>query len=386
MSDLPGWVARPLPGRSALEGRYARLEPLDPARHGDGLFAALMGEAAAAGHRYLFEQPMEREAFDAWLAAKAAKTDIVTHVVVDRATGRIGGRQDFMRMDPAHGVIEIGSIHWGPAIAGTQIATEALYLAADHVFSALGYRRFEWKCHNANAPSRRAARRFGFSFEGIFHQHMVAKGANRDTAWFAMLDRDWPALKAGYQAWLDQANFGADGRQKRRLGECLDVARGAEPPDYFRVNRLRRASDADYEPLVALQQSAYAWNRQVIGRTPIPLEWDYRAVLSDWECFVLDGQSGLDAALIGMARPEDYYIESLSVAPSRQRDGLGNTLLEAGEVRARQYGRRAVRLLTNMKLTRNIDWYLAKGYRIERIERHDDREIAHFLKILGEEY
>lgn len=122
-----------------------------------------------------------------------------------------------MRIDPAHGVIEIGHILWGPAIAGTSVATEALYLSASYMFDTLGYRRFEWKCNNHNEPSKRAAQRFGFTFEGIFRQHMVVKGQNRDTAWFAMTDQDWPRLKAGYEAWLRPENFDADMRQKSKL-------------------------------------------------------------------------------------------------------------------------------------------------------------------------
>ena len=122
-----------------------------------------------------------------------------------------------MRIDPVHGVIEIGSILWGPAISRTRVATEALYLFASHAFDTLGYRRFEWKCNNLNEPSKRAAERFGFTFEGVFRQHMVTKGNNRDTAWFAMIDGDWPRLKAGYEAWLRPENFDESGQQRSKL-------------------------------------------------------------------------------------------------------------------------------------------------------------------------
>jgi RimJ/RimL family protein N-acetyltransferase len=137
--------------------------------------------------------------------------------VIDKATGRAEGRQGLMRIDTANGVIEIGNILWGPDIARKRVATEALYLCADYVFDTLGYRRFEWKCNNLNEPSKRAAQRFGFAFEGIFRQHMVQKGRNRDTAWFAMTDGDWPKLKAGYEAWLAPENFDAEGQQKSKL-------------------------------------------------------------------------------------------------------------------------------------------------------------------------
>jgi RimJ/RimL family protein N-acetyltransferase len=203
-----------------LEGLYARLEPLDPIRHADGLFAALMTERAEAAHLYLFETTMSRPDFQKWIEAKAMRSDILCHVVIDKLSGKIGGRQDFMRADPNHGVIEIGSIHWGPTIAKSRVTTEALFLHADHAFSALGYRRYEWKCHNANEPSKRAARRFGFSFEGVFRQHMVHKGQNRDTAWFSIIDQEWALLKAGYQEWLAPANFDERGREKRKLADC----------------------------------------------------------------------------------------------------------------------------------------------------------------------
>lgn len=221
MSELTHWTPRPLPERRILEGRYCRLEPLDAARHGDQLFEASMAPGAEARHRYLFESPMERAAFQTWLEGRAASLDPLFFAVIDRATGRVEGRQTLMRIDPAHGVIEIGSILWGPAIARSRVATEALYLFAAHVFDALGYRRFEWKCNDRNEPSKRAALRFGFTYEGLFRQHMVAKGENRDTAWYSMIDREWPALRAGYQAWLHPDNFDSNGHQRARLETFL---------------------------------------------------------------------------------------------------------------------------------------------------------------------
>jgi len=204
----------PRPGRVVLEGRYARLEPLSLA-HAQGLMAA---SADAKSFDYLFDvPPRDLEDLRSWIGLKAKSEDPLFHAVVDRASGIAGGRQTFMRITPEHGVIEIGNILWGPPIARTRVATEALYLAAKHVFEDLGYRRFEWKCNDLNQPSKRAARRFGFAFEGVFRQHMWAKGANRDTAWFAMLDRDWPAIRAAYQRWLEPSNFDAAGRQRSAL-------------------------------------------------------------------------------------------------------------------------------------------------------------------------
>ncbi len=216
--DLAHWTGVPHPARTALDGRYARLEPLDPARHGVDLLASAQQPGGDDRFRYLFEEPPpDAAAFQPWLEGAAASADPLFFAVIDKRTGRAEGRQALMRIDPAHGVIEIGHILWGPAIARSRVATEALFLSAAHVFDALGYRRFEWKCNNLNEPSKRAAARFGFSFEGVFRQHMVQKGRNRDTAWFAMTDGDWPRLKAGYDAWLRPENFDADGQQRSGL-------------------------------------------------------------------------------------------------------------------------------------------------------------------------
>ncbi|MBP0581400.1 GNAT family N-acetyltransferase [Labrys sp. LIt4] len=216
--DLTTWKGVPRPERVVLDGRYARLEPLDPARHGADLLHSAQEPGADGRFRYLFEGvPGSADDFSAWLDKASSTADPMFFAVIDKATGKAEGRQALMRIDPVHGVIEIGSILWGPAIARTRVATEALYLFARYAFETLGYRRFEWKCHNLNEPSKRAATRFGFTFEGVFRQHMVAKGQNRDTAWFSIIDGEWPRLKAGYEAWLDPANFEADGRQKSKL-------------------------------------------------------------------------------------------------------------------------------------------------------------------------
>jgi RimJ/RimL family protein N-acetyltransferase len=216
--DLSNWRGAPRPDRMSIDGRFARLEPLDPEKHGSDLLASAEAPGAEDRFRYLFEEaPTDEATFKAWLAKVAPSDDPMFFAVIDKSTGRAEGRQALIRIDRVHGVIEIGSILWGPAIAHTRIATEALYLFARHAFDTLGYRRFEWKCNNLNEPSKRAALRFGFAYEGIFRQHMVVKGKNRDTAWFAMVDRDWPRLKAGYQRWLDPGNFDADGHQLTKL-------------------------------------------------------------------------------------------------------------------------------------------------------------------------
>jgi RimJ/RimL family protein N-acetyltransferase len=231
-TDLSRWSSRAVPARRALQGRWCRLEPLG-AEHADDLFAASTAPGADERFRYLFESAPDRPEFDAWLARVSNGDDPLFFAVVDARTGQCHGRQALMRTVPEHGVTEIGSILWGPAITRTRVATEALYLAARYVFDELGYRRLEWKCHSENAPSRRAAVRFGFTFEGVFRQHMVFKGGNRDTAWFAMLDVEWPVMRQAYDGWLDPANFDPDGVQRAPLAARVRpiVASDDQPED-----------------------------------------------------------------------------------------------------------------------------------------------------------
>jgi RimJ/RimL family protein N-acetyltransferase len=223
MVDLCGWKGAAEPQRIILDGYYARLEPFHIANHEDDLFAASTAPGAEDRFKYLFDYaPHDRDTFHGWMVKSCATVDPLYFAVIDKRTGCAGGRQALMRIVPAHGVIEIGSILWGPAIARTRVATEALYLFAEYVFERLGYRRFEWKCNALNAASRNAALRFGFRYEGIFRQHMVVKGLSRDTAWFAMTDADWPSRKAAYLAWLAPANFDDTGTQKSRLDTTHD--------------------------------------------------------------------------------------------------------------------------------------------------------------------
>ncbi len=215
----------PIPEHRPIVGRYVRLEPLAP-QHAAELFEISNHPERDRLYRYLPEERIAALADSSrWIAEKLAASDPLFFVCVDKASGRVLGRQALMRITPQHGVIEIGNILWGPAMAGSRLATESLYLMASYVFDDLGYRRFEWKCDSLNEPSRRAALRFGFRFEGIFRQHLWVKGKNRDTAWYAMLDGDWPALRAAYDRWLDPANFDAAGRQRITLA----AARGETP-------------------------------------------------------------------------------------------------------------------------------------------------------------
>jgi RimJ/RimL family protein N-acetyltransferase len=223
--SLQGWTPRPRPARLALEGRHVRLEPLDPAAHGEGLFAASTTPDAGERFRWLAEYPpAAREDFEPWLVRSSASSDPLFFAVIDRHSEKIAGRQALMRIDTSNGVAEVGNILWTGLVARRPAATEAIHLFAAHVFNDLGYRRFEWKCNARNEPSRRAAERFGFAYEGTFRNHMVIKGENRDTAWFAMTDEDWPRIEAGFKAWLSPDNFDRNGMQIKRLEELRRAA------------------------------------------------------------------------------------------------------------------------------------------------------------------
>ncbi len=223
---LPDWTRRPRPQPVTFEGRHCRVEPLDMARHGDDLVAAFRATDESSW-AYLFVGPFADEAsIRAWLTDAAASTDYVYSAIVDRGSGRAGGVCAYMRPDPGNGVVEIGSIHYSDALKRTPATTEAMYLLMRHVFDDLGYRRYEWKCNSLNTPSRRAALRLGFRFEGVFRNHLVVKGRNRDTAWFSILDSEWPALKSAYESWLAPENFDRDGRQRRPLADMIAAARG----------------------------------------------------------------------------------------------------------------------------------------------------------------
>lgn len=229
---VPDWRPPPRPGPAVMAGRYVRLERLDPARHAADLWAAWAG--ADALWDYLPYGPFhDAAACAAHVAALAAKADCVFYALCDPDTGRAGGVAAWLRIDPAAGSIEVGHICLGPTLQRTPAATEAMVLMMGWAFDA-GYRRHEWKCDALNLPSRRAAARLGMAFEGVFRQAAVVKGRNRDTAWFAVIDRDWPALRAAFDAWLAPANFDDGGRQRvalRDLTAPLAAAgEGGQPP------------------------------------------------------------------------------------------------------------------------------------------------------------
>ncbi len=203
------------PAPVVLEGRYGRLEKLHAGKHAGALWEAVQGHDEI--WTYLFHGPFpERAAFDAYIEMVAAREDPYAYAIHDRS-GRAVGFATLMEIRPAARVIEVGNILYSPLLQRTPLATEVQYLLARYAFEELNYRRYEWKCNALNAPSRRAAERFGFTYEGLFRQHMIVKGRNRDTAWYAMMDHEWPSRKSAFEAWLAPENFDANGQQKQTL-------------------------------------------------------------------------------------------------------------------------------------------------------------------------
>lgn len=211
---LRGWTPPPPPPRAPMEGRFCRLEPVDPARHAAALFAANQLDATGAMWTYLPYGPFDSvENYRTWMEASCLGSDPLFFAIVDRGSGSALGLTSFLRIEPRHGVMEVGHVVYSPRLQRTPAATEAMVLMMQRAFN-LGYRRYEWKCDTLNAPSRTAAQRLGFSFEGIFRQAVVVKGRNRDTAWYSIIDTEWPVLRSAYERWLDPANFDAAGRQR----------------------------------------------------------------------------------------------------------------------------------------------------------------------------
>lgn len=218
MPSLNNWTRRERPGQWPLTGQRVVLEPLDWTEHGDGLYAAIAAPEVREIWNYMPLGPFkDRDQFEQIFDHVGTDHGWETLVIRNGKSGSVLGMAGYMRIREDHGSAEIGCVAFSPALKRTPEATEAMYLMASHIFDELGYRRYEWKCHNDNAASHRAASRFGFAYEGVFRNDMVIKGKNRDTAWYAMTDKDWPDLKASFEAWLAPDNFDAAGQQKRKL-------------------------------------------------------------------------------------------------------------------------------------------------------------------------
>ncbi|WP_416896623.1 MAG: GNAT family N-acetyltransferase [Minwuia sp.] len=228
-APVPGWTGAEPVSRDPMQGRYCTLELMDPERHGDDLFAVFQRGDDVRDWLYLPYGPFGTHAdFDAWIGKFSGLDDPLFFAIREGAGGRTVGVASYLNIGQAMGTIEVGHIHFSPAIQRSPVATEAMYLMMRRAFES-GYRRYEWKCDSCNLRSRRAAQRFGFSWEGLFRQHYVVKGRNRDTAWFACIDGEWPALKAAYETWLEPDNFDAKGRQRQSLSELTAPIVRREP-------------------------------------------------------------------------------------------------------------------------------------------------------------
>jgi RimJ/RimL family protein N-acetyltransferase len=221
---LPHWRPPSSPARVTLAGRWCRVEPLDAQRHAAELHEANALDLEGDMWRYLAYGPFaDAAAYHAWVDEKQSLTDPLFFAIVDAASDRAVGVASWLRIDPPNGVIEVGHLAYSPRLQRTPAATEAMFLMMRQAFD-LGYRRYEWKCNASNRPSRDAATRLGFTFEGVFRQHMVYKGRNRDTAWYSIVDAEWPRLREGFTRWLDPANFADDGRQRQSLAQCREAS------------------------------------------------------------------------------------------------------------------------------------------------------------------
>lgn len=216
------WKPALFPPREDMPGRFCTLEPIDVNRHATDLFEAFAADKTGGIWTYLFAEPFDSEiAFREWMTNTCLGNDPQFHAIIDNQSSKAVGIATFMRINPEMGVIEVGNINFSPLLQRTPAATEAMFLMMQRAFNELGYRRYEWKCDNLNAPSQRAAKRLGFTYEGTFRQAIMYKGRNRDTAWFSIIDEEWPAIEAAFVAWLDKENFGADGQQIKSLGEFM---------------------------------------------------------------------------------------------------------------------------------------------------------------------
>jgi len=223
---IPNWQPVPTPPCTAMEGQYCQVEPIDADRHGRDLFEAFRSDGQERNWTYLPYGPFETEGeLQDWMAKMCFGHDPFFHAIVDSKTGKAVGVASYLRIEPTVGVIETGHIHYSPLLQRTPAATETMFLMMRRIFSELGYRRYEWKCDALNAPSRRAAERLGFRFEGIFRQATIYKGRNRDTAWYSILDEEWPDLERAFSSWLDPSNFDERGQQKISLSDFSDKRR-----------------------------------------------------------------------------------------------------------------------------------------------------------------
>ncbi|MGU7770568.1 GNAT family N-acetyltransferase [Burkholderia sp. MR1-5-21] len=357
---VPDWSARPRPQRVTLDGRYCRLEPLDADRHAADLYAAYAQAVDGRDWTYLAHGPYTDEAsYREYARGAATSPDPLHYTVIDRATGRAVGTLALMRIDPANGVIEVGSVTFSPALKRTPVSTEAQYLLMQYAFDTLGYRRYEWKCDSLNEPSRQAAARLGFRYEGTFRQAIVYKGRSRDTAWYSIVDGEWPAVAAAFDAWLSPANFDAQGAQRQSLAAIRHAQANARDA----AGRENGATGITVRPLAAADEAAWRplWQgyRRFYNTAPndavFTTTWA-RLMDPDEPMFVLGAFDASDT-LIGIVHAIYHrscwtegpycYLQDLFTAAEARGRGAGGALIEAVYAHAREAGASRVYWLTH---------------------------------------
>jgi RimJ/RimL family protein N-acetyltransferase len=360
-APLPEWKPCARPARATLEGRYCRVEPLDAARHAADLFAAYASATDERNWTYLSVGPFREEAeFRHYAERIAASEDPLHFAVVDRATGRAVGTLALMRIDPANGVVEVGFVTFSPALQRTPLSTEAQYLLMKYVFGTLGYRRYEWKCDSLNGPSRKAALRLGFRYEGTFRQAIVYKGRNRDTAWFSIIDGEWPAVAAAFEAWLSPENFDADGAQRQSLiairrtqAQARQGARKAATEGAaVSVRALTAADEAAWKPL---WQAYLAFYDTTVSETVYTRTW--ARLMDPAEPMFALGAFDATGRMLGIVHAIYHrscwtegpycYLQDLFTAGDARGRGVGRALIEAVYDAAREAGACRVHWLTH---------------------------------------
>lgn len=357
---LPDWQGAQLPGTQALVGRYCRLERIAVERHAADLYEAYQDAADARDWTYLTAGPFDTfEDYRAYLAGAAKLTDPMHHAVIDLASGKAVGTLALMRIDAPNGVIEVGSVTYSPRMKRTRISTEVMSLLLKYVFEDLGYRRFEWKCDALNAPSRAAALRYGFTFEGIFRQAIVTRQRNRDTAWFSIIDDDYPALRATYARWLAPDNFDAHGAQRRTLvairTELARETADARPDATHPAPAVRPLAATDEAAWRVLWRDYQTFYHTALNETMFATTWA-RLFDAGEPMFVL-GAFDDAGRLLGIVHALYHrscwttgpycYLQDLYTADDARGRGVGRALIEAVYAQARDAGASRVYWLTH---------------------------------------
>ncbi|MFB5744985.1 GNAT family N-acetyltransferase [Cedecea sp. P7760] len=334
--SLPDWQRRPLPERVTLNGQFCRLEPLSVERHGAQLWQAWSQAEDSRGWTYLSVGPFDNEAdFISYITGAGQSADPFHFAVVDNASGKALGTLSLMRIDPANGSIEVGFVVFSPLLQRTVQATEAHFLLMKYAFEVLGYRRYEWKCDSLNGPSRRAALRFGFRFEGVFRQMGIYKGRTRDTAWFSITDGEWPLVKLAFESWLSPENM-TNGVQRTGLAAIRDALSRQKSEPARRVD-VRPLTADDREAWQALWQGYLTFYDAQISDNVTDLTW--QRMLNEQEPVGGLGAFDEQGNMLGFTHflyhrstwsaTQYCYLEDLFAAPQARGKGVGRALIEA---------------------------------------------------------